>query len=153
MRKSTRIGWLLFFTGICLGTLWFTHMERIRLENVIPTTLYAVVNTQVEALRLSDFPTAYELGSSEFKRKYPPSQFAALIRRESPELLKADHVEYGPVICNGQHAVVRVYCIHRKDRSFAFTYTLVHERFKWKIEKVQLRQKKEAEWRLPGISI
>ena len=150
MRKTIRIGWLLFFAGICLAALCVTRLERIRLENVKPAALYAVVNTQVEALKLSDFSKAYDLGSSEFKQKYAPHQFVELIQRESPELLKTEHVEYGPVVCSGRHALVRVYCIHRGERSFAFTYTLVHERFRWKIEAVQLQRKKE-EAILPGI--
>ena len=150
MRKSIRIGWLLFFAGICVASLCVTSLERIRLKNVKPSVLYAVVNTQVEALRVADFSKAYDLGSSEFKRKFAPTQFAELIQRESPELLKADHVEYGPVVCNGRHAVIRVYCVHRGDRLFAFTYTLVHEGFRWKIEAVQLQRKKEETF-LPGI--
>jgi len=146
-----RICLLIFFAAICMGAAAFSHYQRIRLENVKPSELYAVINTQFDALRSSDFPRAYRQVSSEFKQKCNISQFSGIIRKEYPGLTEALHVEYGAVERDGNHAVIDVYFIDRKGRVIPCIYTLVNEGADWKIENIRLLQKKKSQLTLNGI--
>ncbi|MEI8340037.1 MAG: DUF4864 domain-containing protein [Verrucomicrobiota bacterium] len=151
MRRIHRLSLLLFFASVCLGAAIFSRYDRIRRANVKPMELYSVINSQVNALRTSDFSRAYLHVSSEFKRKYNIVQFTGMIRAEYPALARTDHVEYGAVECNGRRAVIEVYFIDGKDRVIPCIYTLVNEGADWKIENVRLLKKKDARLMLTGI--
>ena len=151
MNKFQRVCVLLLFAAICLGAAIFGHLERIRLENAKPSELYAVINNQINALRISDISSAYLHVSSDFKRKCDIVKFLGMIREEYPPLVAVDHVEYGAVEFDGGRAVIEVYIIDRKNRVFPCIYTLVSEGSAWKIENVSVLRKRNGRLKLTGI--
>lgn len=151
MNKINRICLLLLFSAICLGAAIFSRYQRIRLENVKPSELYSVINSQFKALLTSDFSGAYLHVSSSFKQKCNIVQFTGMMRRDYPGLVMADHLEYGSVEWDGRHAIINVYFIDQQGRVLPCIYTLVNEGTVWKIDNVRLLRKKDARLTLTGI--
>jgi len=146
-----RISALLLCILICLGAAILSRYDRNRQANVQPVVLYAVINSQVDALRASDFSRAYRHVSSDFKKKYDIAQFTGMIRAEYPALSLSDRLEYGAVERSGRRAMIEVYFIDRRERVIPCIYTLIDEGADWKIESVRLLQKKDARLTLTGI--
>ena len=101
----------------------------------------AVVETQLAALRVGDFPAAYELASVGIKEQFDVRLFAALMRRGYPTLLQAKEAELGVVRDRGgKLAQISVSMLDRQKRTIVYTYWLVEEPKGWRVNGVVLEQ-------------
>jgi len=151
MRFRWKLSLLFFFLSVCAGASIFSLYQQLRRELVQPAELYEVVNRQISALRVSDFPGAYRQASATFKQNCDIVQFTSMIRREYPLLARAERVEFGSVETHGRHALIQVYFIGKRNEVVPCIYTLVSEGGDWKIENVRILHRNQSRLKLNGI--
>ena len=122
-----------FFFSLCASAAVVTHVLRAHTPAPAPHELYAVVNRQIAAFRSDDFPSAYQYAATGVQHQFTVAQFAAMIRREYPELARARGVEFGEVDVRGASASVQVYFLGPDGLQRSVLYNLVNESGRWKI--------------------
>lgn len=134
MRASTKGALLVFFFSLCASAALLTHRVRDRTLPPVPRELYAIVNHQITACRSHDLPGAYRYAASGVQQKFTVPQFAAMMRRNYPELARAQRIEFGEVKVRGGSAIVQVFFFGSDDSVRSFLYSLVAEAGSWKID-------------------
>ncbi len=133
MNSKAKAAVLAFSFALCAASALITHVARVRMPAPAPRELYAVVNRQIAAFRSGDFPSAYRYAATGVQQKFTLAQFAAMIRRDYPELARARDIEFGQVHTRGASAVVQVFFSGRDKLSHSVFYNLVAENGVWKI--------------------
>lgn len=135
--------------GVC-GAAVFYRNRMAPLPPPRPAELYAVIAKQISAFRGADYPGAYREVSTQFQEKFNLDAFADHVRGTYPEVLRAEHVEFGEFQIRNRHALVRVYFILGGGDVLPCLYSLVREDGGWKIEGAKLQKRSPSSERSLG---
>jgi hypothetical protein len=134
MTRSQRILLLGTVASVCSLGAWSHHQFNQRTANTHPAELYDVVTSQLHAFKNSDFASAYRHVSSGFRERFGVDSFADFARSDFPELLRADHVEFGPVLLRPMEAEIQVFFVLPNAQVVPCIYKLILEDKGWKID-------------------
>ena len=137
MTASIKASLLLFFLFICGSAFVVTHQFRQRLPAPVPRELFAIVNQQLVALRTADFQSAYIHAATDVQQKFTLAEFETMVRRNYPEMTRAQRVEFGLVRVEGGSALVQVFFFEENGAVRSFIYKLTNEDSDWKIDGVE----------------
>ncbi|MDB6155090.1 MAG: hypothetical protein JWL90_3543 [Chthoniobacteraceae bacterium] len=116
-----------------------------------PAELYEVVWQQISAFRTADYSRAYQQVSTTFQERFDIQAFAELVRTDYPDLLRAQHVEFGGAQIAGHHALIQVYFVLGDGDVVPVLYGLVNEEHRWKIDGVRVDKRWPIGRRLGGM--
>ena len=150
MSRLAKASLLLFFFSLCAAAFLVSHRIEARRPAPAPHDLFAVVNGQLTAFRASDFPGAYRHAAMGVQQRFTLPQFEAMMRRHYAPIGRAQRVEFGQVVVEGETAVVQVFFFSEGGVVRSFVYSLVPEGGAWKIEGVQEIQRYRSGTRLAG---
>ena len=137
MTLSVKASLLLFFLLICGSAFVVTHQFRQRLPAPVPRELFAIVNQQLVALRTADFQSAYRHAATGVQQKFTLAEFETMVRRNYPEVTRAQRVEFGLVKVQGGSALVQVFFFGETGR-YVHSSTASQTRTRhWKIDGVE----------------
>ena len=151
MNPRRRVGVILVVLGICGAALLAQRASEMRRLRVEPRELYEVVRIEIDAVRVADFPRAYQQVSTGFQEKFNVEAFADLVRTEYPDIRRAERIEFGRVVHEGRHAVVQVYFTMAGGDIIPCVYALVNEDNAWKIDAARVQKRWPAGRRLGGL--
>lgn len=151
MKRATKIGLVFFFVVVCAIAL---HSRfEIRQKPPAPVELYDVVFRQFNAFQASDYSSAYQQVSTNFQEKFDLNAFTDLVRTDYPDLLRADHLEFGPVLLAPNRALIQVYFVLADGDVVPCVYCLINEHRIWKIESARVQKRWQPGKRLGGTRI
>jgi Domain of unknown function (DUF4864) len=127
---------LLFLFSLCVAII-VTHNVRRAMPAPAPHELYSIVNSQLAALRASDFSRAYWNASSDVQQRFSLPQFERMVRSNYAAMTQTQRVEFGLVQVQGPSALVQVFFFASDGTAQAFLYNLVAEDGGWKIEGIE----------------
>lgn len=107
-----------------------------------PQELYAAVMQAVDALRDSDYSSAYRHVSLAMQERYPEQDFAEYIRIDHPDLSRFERIEFGALSYRGRDGIlVPAYFFLRNGEIAMVQYSLVRESGSWKIDSCRLERR------------
>jgi hypothetical protein len=101
-------------------------------EEHIGRELTSVIESQLAAFRKEDYPQAYTYAASFLRTHLPLPAFERMVRTQYPAIAHSTSVTFGPVLDNGDTAVVNVTVFGESEETH-FQYLLEHEPGGWKI--------------------
>ncbi|MFL6531149.1 MAG: DUF4864 domain-containing protein [Chthoniobacterales bacterium] len=131
-RTKAAVLFLLFL--ICGVGFVVTQRLREQLPAPAPHELFAIVNEQLSAVRLSDFRGAYRYAAAGVQQRFTLPQFEKMIRRRYPEMPRGSRVEYGQVKVRGSSAAVQVFVLDADGSVRSFLFSLTREDESWKVD-------------------
>ncbi len=149
MTPLWKITVLIACLSVC-GTAVFYRNRMAPLPPPHPADLYEVITKQISAVRGADYPGAYREASTQLQEKFNLDAFADHVRGTYPEVLRAEHVEFGELHIRNRHALVRVYFILNDGDVLPCLYSLVREDGGWKIHGAKLQKRWPASERALG---
>lgn len=153
MNQRIKIGIVSFCFGLCIAAAIVHRWFEANRELNSPSAIYGVVWQQIDAVRSSDWPRAYQQVSSSFADRYNVTTFAELTRAEFPASLRATHVEFGSIRRDGTHVFVHAYFVFENGVAIPCVYRLVQEEGTWKIDSTQVLHPRGTPQRLSGMRL
>jgi hypothetical protein len=101
-------------------------------EAHIGRELTGVIESQLAAFRKDDYPQAYTYAASFLQTHMPLPAFERMVRTQYPAIAHSASVRFGPILDNGDTAVVNVTVFSASEETH-FQYLLEHEPGGWKI--------------------
>lgn len=151
MNRRGKISAVLFFFAVCGSSALVTNHWLTRAARVRPSELYAVVHSQLTAMRAANFPQAYREASSGLQQKFDIRQFSEMIRTDYAGIVNAERVEFGFAEMEGRRAIIQVFFFDKDGQVTPCIYTLVNEGETWKIDSARLLRRWPAGARLGGM--
>ena len=151
MRRQLKMGLVLGCFALCVTAALVQRAIELRRMHVRPAELYEVVSRQVHAFQEADYSRAYQQVSTSFQERFNVETFREFARKEYPEIVRAERVEFGPVRFAGRHAAVQVYFFTRTGDVVPCIYTLVYEEHGWKIDGARIEKRWPRGGRLGGM--
>lgn len=151
MNQTQRLALIFVFLAICGTALVAERVIEARRFAARPGELYEVVRQEIDAVRESDFPRAYERVSMGFQEKFNVEAFADLVRTDYPDARRIERIEFGRVAHDGRHALVQVYFFLKSGDIVPCIYSLVNEENAWKIDAAQVQKRWPSGRRLGGM--
>ncbi len=105
-----------------------------------PSQLYSVISQQIHAFQAADYRDAYRHVSSGFQDRFSLQAFADLARSDYPELIAADHLEFGATLQKPGEASVEVFAILPNGSVLPCIYRLIHEPDGWHIDSTTIQR-------------
>ncbi|EEF62014.1 DUF4864 domain-containing protein [Pedosphaera parvula] len=99
--------------------------------------LAKVVESQLTAFRMEDYPRAYTYAGSRFQNECPLPVFEAMVKKSYPVIASSRAAQYGVILDNGEEGVVNVGILDSTGRIHHYQYFLKWERTAWKINGVK----------------
>ena len=115
-----------------------------------PQELYAVVMTQLEALRAADYSSAYRHVSLSMQERFNLDDFAEQTRTDHPEVARFERLEFGAITVQGRNAMLPAYFFMPSGAIVLVHYTFVREEGRWKIDGSRLTRRWERGHRVGG---
>ena len=150
MSRIAKASLLLFFFSLCGVAFLVAHHLEKRRPVPVPHELFAVVNDQLAAFRVADFPGAYCRAASGVQQKFTLAQFELMVRRNYASMARAQRVEFGWAKVDGGSAAVQVFFFGDDGEVRTFLYSLVAEGAAWKIDGVEELQSHRPSATLSG---
>ncbi len=98
--------------------------------------LTGVVTAQLAAFRTDNYPGAYHLAGAVLRDSLPLPAFEKMVRTSYPAIAHSRSASFGPVLDNGQEAVVNVIILSENRQMMHYQYRLRNERSGWRIDGV-----------------
>ncbi len=137
MHARAKITLILFLFCLCASSsllYWhFRHQE----QHADPTELFEAVESQLKAFRERNFPTAYDLASSDFRSQWSLEQFTSMARGDFPRIFGAERVEFGPWHRQGRRAMIQVFFVNHDGGVSPCIYSLISEGTGWKVDRAR----------------
>lgn len=153
MNRTVKASLLLFLLTLCGSSFFIAHKLRTRTSPPAPRDLFAVVNQQLIAFRASDFQGAYHYAAAGVQKKFTLSEFEKMVRRNYPEMARAERVEFGFVEARAGGAVVQALFFDADGSARSFVYSLVSEDGRWRIAGVEEIARHRSNQRLAGTHV
>ena len=153
MTSTAKASLLLFFFSLCGTAFVITHQWQERIPAPLPRELFAVVNEQLAAVRVADYPGAYRHAATGVQQKFTLPQFETMVRRSYGDMARGHRVEFGSVKVEGSAAFVQVFFISHEGGIRSFLYSMTAEQRLWKISGVQELSVPSMRVRLSGLHV
>jgi Domain of unknown function (DUF4864) len=153
MTRTLKASLLFFFLSLCGAAIFVTDLVRRQVPSPAPHELFAVVEKQLAAFRVADYPNAYRQAASGVQQKFTVPQFEAMVRRDYGDMTNAQRIEFGFVKVMGSAAVVQVFFVGESGSARSFLYSLIAEGDSWKINGMRQMQSAPAGHRVTGLHI
>ena len=119
---------LIFTAAIARPTEPVPSTEAMKKE------LAKVIEAQLAAFRVEDYPLAYTFAASGIKDMFGATDFERMVKATYPVIAHSASAEYGLTLDSGEEAVVNVHIVGAADgQAVDYLYTLGKEEGGWKI--------------------
>jgi hypothetical protein len=124
-----------------LATCWFLAAGSVLAEpqSPAPNPIQAVIQSQIDALQVDDFETAFGFAAPNIQRMFgSPRRFAQMIAQSYPMVWRPADIQYLALTRSGPYALQRVMITDQKNTLHILVYQLVPINQHWRITGVRV---------------